>query len=230
MKYKVIIPARGGSKRFPKKNIALLGNIPLIYHSITFARNFDFLNYDDIIVNTDSDEIENLVKKIDCKVYRRPDVLGSDTTSTADVLKDQVINMLNEKKDFDAIILLQATNPFRLKSILQKAIDLFERNNYNSLASYSLLTKKFGKIEDNIFYPINYSFGERMQDIQKYYFENGSLYITKKEHIIKGKIITEDVFAFIDNNPLSTIDIDEKIDLLNAEFVIKNKKFYETIY
>jgi N-acylneuraminate cytidylyltransferase len=227
MKYKIIIPARGGSKRFPKKNIALLDGIPLIYHSILFAQNLDFIKTDDIIVNTDCIEIATLVKKINCKVYNRPKKLGSDTSSTAEVLKEQVINMLREGENFDAIILLQPTNPFRTKSLVLNAINLFEMNRCKSLVSYSILNRKFGEINCNTFRPYNYDFGQRMQDIKKFYFENGSIYITLKDELIKGNIITEDVYPYVDNHPFSSIDIDEKVDLFYAEFLIKNKILYE---
>ena len=68
MKYKVIIPARGGSKRLPKKNIRKLDGIPLFVHSINYANNFSLFQKNDIYVNTDDDEIEKIASKINCKI------------------------------------------------------------------------------------------------------------------------------------------------------------------
>ena len=84
MNYQIIIPARGGSKRVPKKNMHLLNGVPLIAHSILFAlKSFDKTN---IWVNTDDDEIALVAKNYNVNVTIRPKELGSDTASTADVL------------------------------------------------------------------------------------------------------------------------------------------------
>jgi CMP-N-acetylneuraminic acid synthetase len=220
MKYKVIIPARGGSKRLPKKNTRKLDGIPLFVHSINYANNFSLFQKNDIYVNTDDDEIEKIASKINCKIFRRSKDLGSDLASTSEVIKEQVEKMINDGEKFDAVILLQPTNPLRLDTMLINAIELFEDSKRNSLSTFSRLNKKIGIIKKNHFYPENYSFGQRSQDQKQHYYENGLIYITKVKEILKGNIISKDVFPYVIDHEFAQVDIDEANDFLLAEFLI----------
>lgn len=88
MKYKVIIPARKGSKRLPGKNLKVLNNKPLIKYSIDYALNY--FDKDDIWVNSDCEQILSFASNINVNIYKRPLILGGDTVSTVDVLKDHL--------------------------------------------------------------------------------------------------------------------------------------------
>jgi CMP-N-acetylneuraminic acid synthetase len=221
LNYQVIIPARGGSKRFPKKNIHLLNGIPLIAHSILFAlKSFDKTN---IWVNTDDEEIALIAKNYGVNITIRPKELGSDNASTADVMFFQSTFFMDNNIPCDAMILLQATNPIRPQNLIHAAISEFETNNRNSLASFSSLNRKFGKINKSFYTPTNYKPGQRMQDIEPDYFENGLIYITNIASIQKKEIITSDVFPLLIDGEESLVDIDEPKDMLFAEFLLKNK-------
>jgi CMP-N-acetylneuraminic acid synthetase len=221
MDYQIVIPARGGSKRFPKKNIYPLNGLPLIAHTILFALNS--FPKENIWVNTDDLEIGNISADYGVNVTFRPKELGSDTATTAEVLFFQSNYFLSEGILCDAIILLQATNPLRPKKIIENSIDLFEKNKRNSLASFSLLNKKYGKIKSNYFFPENYEAGMRMQDIDQDYYENGLIYITNIQSIQDNVIITKDVLPLIINCFEASVDIDEPDDILFAQFLIMNK-------
>jgi CMP-N-acetylneuraminic acid synthetase len=221
IKYKVVIPARANSKRLPGKNMKFLGNKPLIQYSIDYAlSNFEA---NEIWVNSDDNDIITFAISKGVNTLVRPDVLGLDLTSTVDVLKFQVNYFKNENIECDAIILLQATNPFRNKELLKSAIVKFESSKRNSLASFSIHEKKIGEIKNNIFKPTNYLPGQRSQDLKKSYFENGLIYITKCESILLGKIITKDVYPLVCNGIESTVDIDHPEDFIFAEYLLKLK-------
>ncbi len=221
MNYQVIIPARGGSKRFPGKNVHLLNGIPLIGHSILYAlKSFPAEN---IWVNTDDKEIADVALDYGVKITIRPDDLGSDTASTADVLYYQQIVFGLNQIACDAMILLQATNPLRPAGLIEDAIGSFEKSKRNSLASFTILNRKYGKIKSDFYIPENYQPGQRMQDIEPDYFENGMIYIANKQTILNKEIITTDAFPLIQNNIESTVDIDEPADLLFAEFLLQRK-------
>ncbi len=222
MNYQVVIPARGKSKRFPKKNVINFCGKPLIAHTIEYALK-SFSN-NKIWVNTDDEEIKKIALEFGINVTIRPEYLGSDTASTADVLSFQCEKFVSDSILCDAIILLQATNPIRPEKLIFDCIDVFEINNRGSLASFSKLNKKYGQINGDYFDPKNYKPGQRMQDIDLDYFENGLIYITKTENIFKGEVITEDVFPFIYNGIESSVDIDEVDDLTFAEYVYKKLK------
>ena len=223
MKYIVIIPARGGSKRLKNKNVLLLNKLPLIAHSIKYANKFDFLKKNDIWVNTDDSYIESISNNYKCKIYKRPSFLGTDKIKTSTVIKEQVENMLSKGIIFDAVILLQPTNPFRTKDLLLNCIECFEKSKRSSLASFSTLNKKIGKVENKFFHPLNYHPGDRSQDIKEFMFENGLIYITKVESILNDEIISNDVYPFIFNHEFSNVDIDTEEDFLNAQKI--SKKF-----
>ena len=91
------------------------------------------------------------------------------------------------------------------------------------MATFSVSEKKLGKIENFFFKPTNYIPGQRSQDLEKAYFENGLLYITKCKSILLGEIITEDVFPLVCNNLESKVDIDYLNDFILAEFILKLK-------
>jgi CMP-N-acetylneuraminic acid synthetase len=221
LNYQVIIPARGGSKRFPGKNVHLLNGIPLIGHSILYAlKSFPAEN---IWVNTDDKEIADVALDYGVKITIRPDDLGSDTASTADVLYYQQIVFGLNQIACDAMILLQATNPLRPAGLIEDAIGSFEKSKRNSLASFTILNRKYGKIKSDFYIPENYQPGQRMQDIEPDYFENGMIYIANKQTILNKEIITTDAFPLIQNNIESTVDIDEPADLLFAEFLLQRK-------
>lgn len=228
MNYKIVIPVRKGSKRFPGKNKALFLKKPLVVHSIEFAlKSFP---KEDIWVNTDDLEIVDIANKYGVNITIRPKFLGSDTASTCNVLDYQINEFLKFGIVCDAVILLQATNPLRPKNLIKNAINYFEKYNRNSLATFSKLNKKFGTINEKKYHPTNYKPGQRMQDLVPNYFESGLIYITKSDSIMQGFIITDDVFPYIYDGFESLIDIDEPFDLSFAEFLYKKKISYDTLY
>jgi len=222
MKFKIIIPARANSKRLPGKNMKVLGGKPLIQYSIDFALNH--FSEEAIWVNSDDQEILNFAKLKGVNTLVRPDNLSTDFSRTVDVLKHQVNYFKKQNIICDAIILLQPTNPLREDDLLKNAIRKFQESGRNSLATFSISGKKLGKIEDGFFKPTNYIPGQRSQDLEKYYFENGLLYITKCDSILVGKIITDDVCTLICESLGSTVDIDNLEDFIFAESLLKLKK------
>jgi CMP-N-acetylneuraminic acid synthetase len=221
MIYKIIIPARANSKRLPGKNMKLLLGKPLIEYSIDFAIN----NFpkDSVWVNSDCKDIIEFSKLKGTKTLLRPSKLASDSSAIVDALMFHVNYFKEHNIACDAIILFQPTNPFRESDLLKKVIEKFENSKRNSLATFSISKKKLGKIEDGVFKPVNYVPGQRSQDLENNYFENGLVYITKCDSILSGKVITDDVYPFICNNIESTIDIDYLEDFLLAEALLNFK-------
>ena len=228
MNYQIIIPARSNSKRLPGKNMKVLGDKPLIQYSIDFA--LKHFSGETIWVNSDDLQIIKFAKQKGIRTLLRPKELATDFSSTADVLKFQV-NYFKEKNiACDAIILLQPTNPFREDDLLKEALSNFQKRERNSLATFSVSEKKLGKIENNSFIPTNYVPGQRSQDLEKSYFENGLLYITKCDSILEGKVITEDVYPIICDTLEATVDIDYSEDFIFAESLLKLQNEQESTY
>jgi len=212
-----IIPARAGSKRLPGKNRMLLGGIPLVVHSINYAKeNHQII--DEIVVSTDDPKIKTISIAEGVKVVDRPEKLSGDEVSTLSVLQ-HVLETLNDK--IENVILLQPTNPLRPKSLLVDAFQVFERGGYESLMTISESHQKLGRIEQQKFVPYNYKMGQRSQDLEPLYFENGLLYIIKASLVLEESLLGKKNFPFIVNHPFAAVDIDYEDDLDYAEFLIK---------
>tara|TARA_R110000772_G_scaffold190730_1_gene301536 strand:+ start:48 stop:725 length:678 start_codon:yes stop_codon:yes gene_type:complete len=211
-----IIPARGNSKRFPNKNLANFDGQPLIVRSIEYAKaNSEVI--DAIYVSTDVETIKNISLQYGAKVIDRPEHLSGDNEPTVTALK-HVLQSLSHK--VENVILLQPTNPLRPKRLLKDCFQAFENGNYNSAMTVTRNHQKFGKIVDGRFVPYNYKLGQRSQDLEPLYFENGLLYITKASLILEEKIMGDNNLPFLVDHPFAHIDIDTEEDLVKAEFYL----------
>lgn len=218
MKTIAIIPARGGSKRLHQKNIRLIGGIPLLVHSILYAQaNSEII--DEIYVSTNDEETKKIALQFGAKVIDRPESLSGDLEPTVTALK-HVLESINT--EVENVILLQATNPLRPESLLKDAFEIYQKEQYDSLFTVSGNHKKFGKIVDHKFIPFNYEIGQRSQDLEPLFFENGLLYITKAKLIFEDIIISKDALPFEVNHTFASVDIDTQEDFDYAEYLFKN--------
>jgi CMP-N,N'-diacetyllegionaminic acid synthase len=226
MKILYLIPARGGSKGLPGKNIKILNGKPLINHTIDFVRNFtDDTN---ICVSTDSDEIIKCVEKNNLKVhFKRPSNLASDTASTIDVIKHAIDYFDSNGKLFDTLILLQPTTPFRKKQDLKNMIDIWD-NQLDLLVSVkeSHESPYFNLFEENTKGYLSKSKKaniSRRQDAPKVYAFNGSIYIYNINSInLKNINSFKKIKKYIMSDPIFSIDIDNEFDFMTAEIISKN--------
>ncbi|WP_428225727.1 cytidylyltransferase domain-containing protein [Flavobacterium sp.] len=208
-----IIPARGGSKRLPGKNIKLLGEIPLLAHSINYAKQYSFI--EEVYVTTNDDTIAKTAIDFGAKVIIRPEAISGDLEPTVSALKHVIQNV----EGVNNVVLLQPTNPLRPNNLLDEAFAIFEERNCDSLFTVSQNHQKFGKIIDSKYIPFNYKVGQRSQDLEPLYFENGLLYISKAELILNDIIISEIAYPMIVNHPFASIDIDTIEDFEFAEYL-----------
>jgi CMP-N-acetylneuraminic acid synthetase len=221
MKTIAIIPARGGSKRLPKKNIKLLDKIPLLVHSILYAKaNSNII--DEVYVSTDDEYIKKIALQYKAIVIDRPESISGDSEPTVSALKHVLENI---DDNIENVILLQPTNPFRPENLIVKTFEIYNKINCDSLFTVSRDYKKLGKIVNKKFVPSNYKIGQRSQDLEPLYFENGLLYITKSKLIMKDIIISEDAFPFEIDHIFANVDIDTQEDFDYAKYLYyKNSK------
>ncbi|PBJ13843.1 cytidylyltransferase domain-containing protein [Flavobacterium sp. ACN6] len=215
MKNIAIIPARGGSKRLPQKNIKLIDGIPLLAFSILFAKaNHKII--DEIYVSTDDEKISQIALEYGAKVIERPEAISGDYEPTVSALK-HVLETID--LNVENVILLQPTNPIRPENLLKEAFEIYKKQNRNSLFTVSKNHKKFGKIDNQKFIAYNYQIGQRSQDLEPLYFENGLLYITKAGLILEDTIISDDAFPFEIDHIFASVDIDTQEDFDYAEYL-----------
>ncbi len=223
MKTIAIIPARGGSKRLPQKNVLPLAGLPLLVHSIRYAlANSEII--DTVYVSTDDVAIKEIAIANGAQVIDRPKDISGDLEPTVSALKHVLQSIDGEVEN---VVLLQPTNPLRPESLIKEAFERYCEGNYNSLFTVTRNHQKFGKIIDNTFQPYNYKLGQRSQDLEPLFYENGLLYITKASLILPidsardySKIISENAFPFEVNHIFATVDIDTLEDFEYAEYLI----------
>jgi len=232
MEILAIIPARGGSKGVPKKNIKYLAGRPLIAYSIEQAKKSKYISR--TIVSTENEETAKVARSWGAEVIKRPEELAKDNTPIIDVIM-HVLNYLRKEENYvpDIVTLLQPTSPLRTCRDIDNAIELF-LNNKNCLSLISVTEFDHPpfwamKIENNYLLPM---FDEkyikmRRQDLPKAYRPNGAIFITTPEVLYKYKTFyTPRTIAYV-MPPERSIDIDTEFDFLLAEFLIKKLKFGE---
>ncbi len=189
MDYLAIIPARGGSKGVPGKNIRDIAGKPLIAWSIKHAQAVPSIA--NVVVSTDSQEIAAIATKHGAEVpFIRPANLAEDTTPTEPVLLHALNHYIAQGKKPKAVILLQPTSPLRLKDSLASAIEQFERDASDSLLSVCPNHHFFWRGPSQPTANYDYMHRPRRQDIperERLYRENGSIYITKTELLLAQK-------------------------------------------
>jgi len=193
-KYIAIIPARGGSKGIPKKNIKKFLGKPLIEHSINYAKESKYIER--IILTTDNEEIKKIGENNNITVVDRPKEISGDKATTESAI-EHVISLFKFSID-TTIILLQPTSPLRPKNSLDKMIKTFNKQLYDSMLTLSPihpLTWKIDNKKTECMY--DYSNRPRRQDFKEkdlIYDENGSVYIftnkifIEKNNRLGGKI------------------------------------------
>ena len=229
MKILGIIPARGGSKGIPKKNIKLLGDKPLIAYTTLAAQESKLLS--DIILSSDSDEIIAIAKTYGLKVpFKRPKELATDKSPTIAT----VIHALNHFKaigiEFDAVCLLQVTNPFRTSEFIDEAIKKFKDSQADSLVSVLPVPHEFNPhwtFEENTNGHLKISTGEsefisRRQDLPKTYYRDGAIYLTKVNTILNQKSLYGKSIAYIESDIKRHVNIDTMEDWEKAEKILVN--------
>ena len=182
-----IIPARAGSKGIKNKNIIEFCGKPLIAWSIEQAMQSKYI--EKVYVSTDGTEIAEISSKYGAEIIWRPEELSSDTASSESVLI-HAVDEIQINYAIDTFLFLQATSPIRLSKDIDNALDIFFDNFYDSLFSMSVLEDYcIWKKEQNQLQSFTYDYQKRgrRQNREPLFLENGSLYIFKKEILLKYK-------------------------------------------
>lgn len=219
-----IIPAREGSKRLINKNITDFCGKPLIYYSIETAKNSKEI--DDYYVSTDSEKIGNIAKSFGSKVIIRPQNLAEDTSTLGAVLNHAQKVLAPENPNKLDFVLLQPTQPLRDSMLVDQAIQYYQKNkrDIDTLMTVCRTNLKFGRLDNNVFEPINYYPEQRSQEMEKTYFENGFLYIVNGQTIQQRKVFGKRIYGYPIDELYGKIDIDTPEDLKFAEIVFKNNR------
>jgi len=220
------IPARGGSKEIPNKNIKEFAGKPLIVHSIEYALESTLIS--EIVVSTDDSKISRIAQEAGATVIKRPPEHATDTATTESAI-DHYINTTKEKPE--TIVLLQATSPLRPKGSLDKALKHFQKGEYDSLLSITPTHRFFWRAKDDqtVFAEYDYLNRPRRQDMKLdniRYVENGSLYIFTRKHFDKTGNRLGGKIGYVEWSEEFSLEIDTPLDfdILEKLFISHDEK------
>ena len=231
-KYLVVIPARGGSKGIPKKNIRNLNGKPLIAYTLEVAKEALAKGIvSRVLVSTDSEEIADISRNYGVDVpFMRSEALAGDEAKTVDVMLEVVDKLEQAKEYYNTLITLQPTSPQRLYADLEEAVNVYNQCNNDSLISVYEDPKANGynyyTSQNGVGIPQKelHNKGVRRQDMPEIYVRNGAIYITDIEMMKKEKVI-------IGNNPQlfimpkeRSVDLDSMEDFAYLEWLMQYKK------
>ncbi len=231
MRILAIIPARGGSKGVPGKNIKLLNGKPLLAYTSEIALQSKQLT--EVMVSTEDEPIMEVAKNLGIKVpFVRPLELAQDHTPTLDVIIHALHWYEKQHVFFDAVCLLQVTSPFRTVAFLDKAIEKFTASGCDSLVSVQRVPHEYNPhwaFEVNAEGNLKIATGEseiitRRQELPPAYHRDGSIYITKTEVLLEAHSLYGRSTAFIESEPDFYVNIDTMEDWEKAEELMQNKQ------
>ena len=218
----VIIPARGGSVGIKNKNLINFSNKPLLYWTIKQAISSKKVS--DVYVSSDSMQILNFSKKLGAIPLLRPKKIATDMSKS----EDAIIHFINSlDKNFKNIIFLQATSPLRLKKDIDNAINIFKKKKYDSLFSCSTSSDWFDvwKTKNDKVLPLTIDYKKkvpRQKVKEKYYLQNGSIYIFNKDKFIKYKNRLFGKIGVYIMKEWQSFQIDEKKQIKFMEVLFNN--------
>jgi N-acylneuraminate cytidylyltransferase/CMP-N,N'-diacetyllegionaminic acid synthase len=217
-----IIPARGGSKGLPGKNIKFLNGKPLIVHTIEAASKTKAIS--EVIVSTDDVEIAEVAKKAGASIpFMRPPELALDNSLAIDAYLYTVDKLERDRNiKINEIVVLLPTSPLRTPVDIEQAVALFERKDADSVISYVEEDHPIAwhkKIAADQRIILDEAPIQNRQQYDKTYYPNGSIYIFKSAVLRAGKYFTEKSYAYLMPKERS-IDIDTAFDFDLATFYL----------
>lgn len=227
-----LIPARGGSKGIPGKNIKPLAGKPLVEYTLASVRESKRLIH--TIVSTDDVEIAATCKSLGVPVpFLRPKNLSTDKTPTLPVIKHALDFYALQGEIFDAVCLLQVTSPFRELGLIDRAIEKFIETGTDSLISVLHVPHEYNahwQFEQAVDGHLKITTGEkeiitRRQELPKTFIRDGAIYITKTTIIQEQNSLYGKSLSYIENQSGIHVNLDTLEDWQKAEYVLEKREF-----
>ena len=220
-----VIPARGGSKRIPRKNIKPFLGKPIIAYSIEVAVTSKL--FEKVIVSTDDDEISGIAEEYGAEIpFHRPAELSNDQIGNTKVIAHSVNWMQQQEWKVDAVCCIYATAPFIQSNDLHSAYDIFQSNKWDfvfAVTEYVYPIQRSFRLLKNgsvkMMSPEN--FPKRSQDLEISYHDAGQFYWGKPEAWIENRIVFSEKSTIVNIPPYRAVDIDNEEDWKRAELLYK---------
>lgn len=215
-----VIPARGGSKGIPRKNIRLLAGKPLIEYTLEEVRRSRLI--DRVVVSTDDLEITQVCASLGAEVIIRPAELALDTSPTEDSLI-HAIHCLSEKDGYrpDIVVTLEPTSPLRTYQLIDRCVAALLESELDSVISVTETRECFGRIAGGRFEYLFRNQPRRRQDREPLYKESSTVYVTRADTLMRLRSVLGERVGAVVADADEAIDINEPIDFAIAEAVIR---------
>ena len=231
-----IIPARGGSKGIPRKNIKLFLGKPLIEYTIKLALSCSEI--DKVIVSTDDEEIIQFSKKAGAEIpFKRPEELAKDNSPTLPVIRHAIKFLEDKGEHYDNIILLEPTSPLRTKKSVQDTIKTLKESEVETVVSVREYDVDFSDIlkadENNFLYPfLDTETTFRRQDTKGVYIMDGTTYGMKRDIIMDESLVMLNPYKerpnlktkLVLSDPRLSVEIDSEKDWEYAEYIYQKHR------
>ena len=199
-----VIPARGGSKGIPRKNIKMIAGKPLMAWTIEAARRSKLLDH--FVVSTEDPEIARIARRYGAEVIDRPKKLATNTATTLSVLQHVLT-----KIDAEAVVILQPTSPVRARDLIDRCIGRFKKTKADNLATgFICKFKEYGY------------YNQRRQDLKGFFYDDGNVYVVKSELIRAGTLFGKKAARIMATRE-ENIEIDDEFDFWMAEQILKRR-------
>jgi len=225
-----IIPARGGSKGIPRKNVQPLGGKPLLAHTIDAAKAAKFISR--VVVSTDDQEISSVAKSYGAEVIWRPKEL-SDSKSSSESALLHALEFLRNSENYspDILVFLQCTSPFTSSADIDGAVQTLSEKNADSVLAVTPFHSFIWEYDESgNAVGINHdkSIRKLRQEQTNQYFETGAIYVLKLAGFVEAKHRFFGKTSMFVIPRERSVDIDEPVDLIIAEKVLLKRQLEET--
>jgi len=224
-----LIPARGGSKGIPNKNRKVLNGKPLLQYTIEAALGSKLLNR--VVFSSEDETLIELARSMGAEVpFIRPSILSQDDSGTLEVVQHALKVLSCDGEKYDAVCLLQVTNPFRTSKFIDEAIKKFKNSHADTLLSvlkvphtynphWVFKVSKKGHIE---LVTGDKQIIKRRQDLPITYHRDGAIYLVKADTILNKNTLYGEMISYIESNPEHQVNIDTAEDWEKAEIIAKS--------
>lgn len=221
-----IIPARGGSKRIPRKNLYPVAGKPLIAYTILAARQSSKLAA--VFVSTEDEEISSVAKAFGAEVIQRPPEFSVDDSSSEDVIRHALASIMSSGASPDHFCLLQPTSPLRTARHIDDAIEVYSNTKFRPLISVTDAPGNINKLLEGtadgvqpIFGLAEFS-GKSSTTLTRRYIPNGAIYLVSVARFLETGSLYDNVMTPFIMSRTSSIDIDYPEDMQVAEVLINS--------
>ncbi len=218
-----VIPARGGSKSVPRKNLAVVAGRSLLQHTIDVANTASTI--DRVVVSTEDPEIADEAARLGAEVIERPTELAADETRTEPVLIHAVQELATSGYQADVIVTLEPTSPLRSASTINRCVDAVLRGERDAVITVCETTALVGQLsEDGTFTHLIPGLPRRRQERPAVYRETSTVYATRSSLLLERQSLLGDEPFGVVIPPHEAVDINERLDLIIAEALIESQE------